>query len=111
MIHVVVGKAAAKSAQMEEIKWENTPLDEIVSLASTTALFGGARKFILRGAIAGERGDEFLGMLDMLTESPHTFVFEEEKLLKAPTEKLTKAGVKIDIAKPRKKNGSLTHLV
>jgi hypothetical protein len=49
--------------------------------------------------LAGERGDEFLDLAEMLVESPHTFIFEEEKLLKAPTEKLTKAGAKIELAK------------
>ncbi len=103
MIRVLVGKALPKSKEAEELKWENIPVDDLAALASTPTLFGGARTFVLEGAIAGERADDFLDMLDMLAESPHTFVFEEEKLLKAPTEALTKAGAKIEIKKEEKK--------
>ncbi len=103
MIRVTVGKAAAKSTDTEELKWANIPLDDFIALATTSTLFGGARTFVLVGAIAGERGEEFLDIADTLAESQHTFVFEEEKLLKAPTEALTKAGAKIDIAKAEKK--------
>src|SRR5438874_427533 len=97
MLIVVVGKNTKKGA--EELKWENLGSDELATLASTAALFGGAKTFLLRGAVAGERGDEFLDFAKELVESPHTFIFEEEKLLKAPTEKLTKAGAKIEIKK------------
>ena len=78
-------------------------MEEIATLASTPALFGGARSFVLVGAIAGERSEEFLELAEALAESPHTFVFEEEKLLKAPTEALKKAGAKIEIAQKTEK--------
>ena len=42
-------------------------------------------------------------MADVFAESPHIFIFEEEKLLKAPTTTLTKAGAKIEIKKEEKK--------
>lgn len=58
---------------------------------------------MLRGVFASERGEEFLDLAEGLVESPHTFIFEEEKLLKAPTEKLKKAGAKIEITKTEKK--------
>jgi hypothetical protein len=88
---------------MEELKWEALSAQDLIGLASTAALFGGARTFLLHGAIAGERGEEFLDLAKELMDSPHTFVFEEEKLLKAPTEALTRAGAKIELQKETKK--------
>lgn len=102
MIRVTVGKAA-KSQEAEELKWEQMPMNDIIALATTATLFGGARTFFLSGALAGERGDEFLDSVDAFMESPHLFIFEEEKLLKAPTDALTKAGVTIEIKKEEKK--------
>jgi hypothetical protein len=102
MIRVVVGRAP-KPKGAEEIKWEKISAEDLIALATTPALFGGTRVFVFTGALAGERGGEFLEMLALFTESPHTFVFEEEKLLKAPTDALTKAGVKIEIKKEEKK--------
>ena len=99
---VTVGKNK-KVSGVEELKWENLSIEEITILASTKALFGGARTFLLSGAVAGERGEEFLDLAKELVASMHTFIFEEEKLLKAPTEKLTKAGAKIEIKKEEKK--------
>lgn len=101
MMLVVVGKNKKKGA--EELKWEALSIEDLSTLASTTALFGGARIFLLRGAIAGERGEEFLEIVEELNDSPHTFIFEEEKLLKAPKEALAKAGVKVEEAKVEKK--------
>ncbi|TSC68150.1 MAG: hypothetical protein G01um101456_731 [Parcubacteria group bacterium Gr01-1014_56] len=103
MLTVVVGKNK-KSFGAEELKWENLSIEDITILASTQALFGGARTFLLSNAIAGERGEEFLDLAKELVASPHTFIFEEEKLLKAPTEKLTKAGAKIE-KKPASSEG------
>lgn len=100
MLKVLVGK---KSKGAEELKWEAITQDELRSLASTTALFGGTSTFVLVGALYGERGEEFLDVADALVESPHTFIFEEEKLLKAETDALTKVGAKIEIQKAEKK--------
>jgi hypothetical protein len=99
MIKVLVGKRGSG----EELDWKKVSTEELSTLASTPALFGGARTFRLVGAIAGEQGEEFLDLTEVLMESPHTFIFEEEKLLKGPTEKLTKAGAKIEITKEEKK--------
>ncbi|MSR70596.1 hypothetical protein EXS62_00990 [Candidatus Kaiserbacteria bacterium] len=99
MIKAVVGK----SAQGEELKWTEITSEELVSMASTTALFGGNQTFVLEGALNSERGEEFLDLLEVLAESPHTFIFVEEKLLKAETEALKKAGAKIEIEKAEKK--------
>ena len=102
MLIVKVGKNK-KASGAEELKWENLSIEEIAILAGTQALFGGVRIFLLNGAVAGDRGEEFLYLAKELVASPHTFIFEEEKLLKAPTEKLTKAGAKIEIKKEEKK--------
>lgn len=99
MLKVLVGK----KAKGEELKWEHISQDELRSLASTEALFGGTSTFVLVGAVNSERGEEFVELADALAESPHTFIFEEEKLLKNETDALTKAGAKIEIAKAEKK--------
>lgn len=99
MIIALVGKKHGG----EELKWESFSQEELVSLASTPALFGGAQTFVLEGALAGEREEEFIDLLEVFAESPHTFVFVEEKLLKAPTDALKKVGAKVEIEKPTKK--------
>jgi DNA polymerase III delta subunit len=101
MIHVIVGPG--KSPQATDLKWEDISIEELGTLASTPTLFGGPQTYKLVGAIAGERGDEFLDLADGLVESPHTFIFEEEKLLKRPTDILKKAGAKIEIHEAKKK--------
>lgn len=100
MLHVLVGK---KAKGAEDLRWENISADELRSLASTTGLFGGTSAFVLAGALYGARGEEFLELADALMESPHTFIFEEEKLLKHETDALTKIGAKIEIIKAEKK--------
>jgi hypothetical protein len=96
MLKVLVNKRG----KGEELKWDAMSLEELGNLASTPALFGGARTFRLVGAFADEaRGDELLDTAEMFIESPHTFIFEEEKLLKGPTTILEKAGAKIEIEK------------
>lgn len=92
MLKVLVGKKGSG----EELKWDSISMEELGSLASTPDMFGGARTFLFVGAINGERQEEFLDMAETLVESPHMFVFEEEKLLKAETDALTKAGAKIE---------------
>ncbi len=87
------------STPPEELKWVNMSAEEFASLALTPALFGGARTFVLEGAINSERQDEFLELADAFVESEHTFIFKEEKLLKRPTDVLTKAGAKIEVQK------------
>lgn len=106
MILVLVGKKK-KNISAEELKWEDTSLEEMMMLASTPALFGGARSILFVGAIAGERGDDFLDIAKQLAASEHTFIFEEEKLLKGPTTLLEKAGARIEvaIATPKKERG------
>jgi hypothetical protein len=92
-----------KRSSGEELAWEAMTSEELGALASTPALFGGSRVFVLRGALADERGEEFLALAAAFAESPHTFVFEEEKLLKAPRTALEKAGAIIEEGKVQKK--------
>lgn len=95
MLKIFVGK----TSDGEEFKWEHMSGEELATLASTPALFGGARTFVLEQAINSERQDEFLNLAEVFVASPHAFVFVEEKLLKAPTTALEKAGAKIEIVK------------
>jgi hypothetical protein len=99
MMHVFVGDIATASRKegkgAEELKWEVMSVEELATLASTEALFGGTQTYRLVGALSGERGGEFLELAEGLVQSPHTFVFEEEKLLKKPEQMLAKAGAHI----------------
>ncbi|MDE2071383.1 MAG: hypothetical protein KGI70_01450 [Patescibacteria group bacterium] len=85
-----------KRGHGEELKWEQLTPEELGSLASTSALFGGSRTFVLSSVLYSERGEELLEFADALAESPHTFIVEEEKLLKAERIALEKAGAKIE---------------
>jgi DNA polymerase III delta subunit len=98
MLTVIVG-TKKRPAGAEELKWEGLSADELATLASTPSLFGGTRTFVLAGVLAGAQGEAFLDLAAGLVESPHTFIFEEEKLLKAPTVALEKAGAKIEVIK------------
>src|SRR5438105_8385848 len=100
MLKVLIGK---KAKGAEELKWEVISNDEWRALASTTSMFGGTSTFVLVGTLYSERGEEFLDLSEALVESPHTFIFEEERLLKKETDALTKAGAKIEIQKAAKK--------
>src|SRR6185437_1731442 len=116
MIYVLVGTTAQKhfvkkssgspqtvfknvSAPFNDLKWENITTEELLGMAATQSMFGGNETYVLVGAINSERQEEFLDMAEMLAESPNMFVFEEEKLLKAPTTVLEKAGAEIVIEK------------
>src|SRR3569623_165213 len=102
MLSVVVGKKK-RPAGAEEVKWEIMQADELASLASTDALFGGTSTFVFVGALNGARGDEFLKFAKEFAESAHTFIFEEEKLLKRETDIVTKAGAKVEKVETGKK--------
>jgi hypothetical protein len=93
MLKILVGKKA-KGAEL--LQWEKLDREELVALASTPDMFGNVRIFVLQNALYGERGEELLGLADVFAESPHTFYLEEEKLLKAETTDLEKAGAKIE---------------
>jgi len=102
MMLVIVGqKKRPKGA--EELKWESISPGEVAALATTQALFGGARIFALVGALAGALAEEYIDMAKELAGSPHTFIFEEEKLLKKETDALSRAGAKIEKVEKTKK--------
>ena len=100
MLKVLVGK----NAQGEELKWQELSGEELVAMAATEALFGGDQTFVLEGALYSERGEEFLDLLEVFAESPHTFIFVEQKLLKAETDALKKAGATVEIERAVKKD-------
>ncbi len=102
MLIVAVGKAKRRKGA-EELQWETVSAQELLAIASTPALFGGLRTLVFTGALAGENAEEFLDIAKDLTSSPHTFVFEEEKLLKRETEIVTKAGGKVEKVESTKK--------
>ena len=99
MLKVLVGK---KAKGAEPLDWEKIERDELVGLASTPDMFGDSRTFVLSG-LYGERGEELLGLAEVFVASPHTFYIEEEKLLKAETDALTKAGGKIEKVEKKEK--------
>lgn len=104
-MRVVVGKSAGLGMTAQELAWEHLGTDELLTMAATMPLLGGAETYLLVGALAGERGEEYMDAAKELVASPHTFVFEEEKLLKKPTDVLTKAGAKIELPAEKKKAG------
>lgn len=93
MLRVLVGK---KAKGAEPLDWEKLTEDELRSLASTPDMFGGAHTFVLVNALYTEAELEMLDLAVAFAESPHTFIFEEEKLLKAETDALAKLGAKIE---------------
>ncbi len=98
MLKIFVGKSK-KPKDAQELKWESLGAEELLSLASSQTMFGGKETYVLAGAINSDRQEEFLDIAKELAESPNTFIFEEEKLLKGPTTALEKAGAEIVIEK------------
>ena len=107
MIEVWVGKSGGhtkrRKGATEELRWDVVGVEEVATLASTPSLLGDSRTFILEGALSGECGEEFLALAEGLQKSPHTFVFQEEKLLKKPLDFLTKKGVAVERLPEEKK--------
>jgi DNA polymerase III delta subunit len=98
MLQIIVGKALRTVGQ-QEIHWEALPIEELASLAVSQNMFGGTETYLLVGAINSERQEDFLAIAKDLAASPNLFIFEEEKLLKAPTVVLEKAGAEIVVEK------------
>ncbi len=98
MLKIFVGKSK-KPKDAQELKWDSLGAEELLSLAASQTMFGGKETYVLVGAINSDRQDEFLDIAKELAESPNTFIFEEEKLLKGPTTALEKAGAEIVIEK------------
>lgn len=107
MLYVIAGNdAIARAEKRRALKVRFDELDpltvspeELATTASTPTLTGEVMAFMLTGALAGERADEFMELAEGLVLSPHIFLFEEEKLLKASLLKLEKAGAKVDVLK------------
>lgn len=100
MIEVWVGKSGRRvkrrKGATEELRWEVVGVEEIATLASTPSLLGDSRTFVLEGAFSGEQAEEFFALAEGLQKSPHTFIFQEEKLLKKPLDFLAKKGVTVE---------------
>jgi len=107
MIEVIVGKNRGRIQRRkeapEELRWEGMSVEEVATLASTPSLLGDSRMFVLEGALSGEQAEEFLAIAEGLQKSPHTFVFQEEKLLKKPLDFLAKKGVAVERLPEEKK--------
>ena len=105
MMSVLVGGATLKKTPqpLEELQWENFLIEEILSLATTASLLGGTQAYKLTGALGSVRSEEFMESVKLFVQSPHLFVFIEEKLLKKPTDLLTKAGAEVIIVKKEAK--------
>src|SRR3569832_391901 len=103
MLNVIVGKKK-RPVGAEEVKWENMSGEELGALAATDSLFGGTRTLVFVGALNGTRNDEFLKFAKDFAESGHTFIFEEEKLLKRETDIVTKAGGRVEKVETVKKD-------
>jgi len=98
MLKIFVGKSK-KPKDAQEVRWESLGAAELLSLAASQTMFGGKETYVLAGAINSDRQEEFLDIVKELAESPNTFIFEEEKLLKGPTTVLEKAGAEIVLEK------------
>ena len=94
MISVVVGSVTSPPSAFSP--------EELAVLAGTPALFG-EETYTFSNIFSGERGEEFLGIVEALQRSPHTFIIEEEKILKKTSDALAKHGIQIEAKKTEKK--------
>jgi len=117
MMYVIVGtdvgargdlrRTVLKNLPVEELSWENMSTEELGIIASTASLLGDTKNFLLTGALTdSERGEEHLSLVELLANSVHTFVCEEEKLLKKQKDILTKEHVTVYAAEEKKKEES-----
>ncbi len=95
--------AKHSAGQVDERSWEQMSVAELAALASTSSLMGDTQLFLFPGALTSERADDFLDFAEELAASEHIFIFDEEKLLKRPTDILTKAGAQIEVLAAVKK--------
>ena len=96
-------REVSEFAAVEDFAWEKTSIEEVLAMATTMSLMGDTNVFRFSGALTGERADEFLDSAKDLVASPHQFIFTEEKLLKRPTDVLTKAGAEVIVHPAAKK--------
>lgn len=90
--------------QAQTLEWEKISIEEIVSIATTNSLMGETLTYKLSGALVGASAEDFLDMAEVFVSSPHTFIFYEEKLLKKPSDKVTKAGAQVVVHTAQKKD-------
>ena len=95
--------AANSSNSVEDLEWEKLSIEELLTMATTMSLMGDTRTFRITGALNGTRADEFLDIAKDLAQSPHQFIFTEEKLLKRPTDMVTRAGALVVVHPAAKK--------
>ncbi|MDE2213176.1 MAG: hypothetical protein KGJ34_01435 [Patescibacteria group bacterium] len=122
MLYVITGGTSQERAEMrrKRVKGALEELDplaisalELASMAGTLTLTGENRSFFLRGALltaseenedTAERRDALLEIMEGLSESPHIFIFEEEKVTAKILTQLTKSGAHVDeLKRPEKK--------
>ncbi len=89
--------------KIEDLDWEKISIGELLAMATTMSLMGDTRSFRLAGALNGGRAEEFLDSTKDFVLSSHQFIFIEEKLLKKPTDIITKAGAELVVYPPQKK--------
>ncbi len=139
MLTVIIGPSVHEQREARRSAWKGPFADidprtvtpaELLALAATPALFGGAQGYRLQGLFSGKRaaaqpeaaaygeqeppprrssedelsGDGLLAIASDLVQSPHTFILEEEELPAGPRTALAGAGAHIvQLAEGKKK--------
>ncbi len=114
MMYVIVGsdigargdlrRKLLKKKSVQELQWEHMNAEELGIIASTPSLLGDTHYYLLTDAISdAEYSETIFDLVDVFRTSPHTFVFEESKLLKKPLTKLQKTAVEIHTLEEKKK--------
>src|SRR3989344_645575 len=127
MLIVIAGGDANEGADMgkkftqgsiEELDVETLSVEELAAMAGTQTLTGEVLAFLIRSAFSAGKSEESEeasskakdfqdGLLEIaggLAQSPHTFVFDEEKLPVKIARALEEAGAKTELLeKPEKK--------
>ncbi len=112
MMYVLVGKEGDKKSAarraltkngFEEINLSSIGPAELAARASTPSLLGDISTFFLSGVFNdSEFKDISASLSEKFVSSPHTFVFEEEKLLKKEYDSLTKKGAIVQVFETKK---------
>lgn len=124
MMYLIVGGELTERRKAREKVWKQAleeldlavvSVEELAARASTMTLTGEVQGYLLRGAFSAEKGedgrsavpeevrDALLEMAPGLAASAHTFIFEEEKLTAKLSERLKKAGARVEELAPREK--------
>ncbi len=126
MLIVIVGGDANERAErrrelvrlpLQELDAARISVDELAAMAATQTLTGETLAFFVRGALSVEAsaeereefspaedlGEALLEIAGGLATSPHSFVFEEEKLPIKTVRSLEAAGAKLEALEKKKK--------